>query len=542
MHIKKTFIPEYIFFVTILSFIIFVRFRFADMAMERDEGEYAYAAAQILRGGFPYLDFYNMKLPGVYYFYASVFFFFGKSMQAVRFCVLILTLINGLLIKKINQHWFDERAGWLAAGVYLLACVGTHAQGLVSNCEHFVLFFFLLTLFCLTKQAYFMAGLWAALCILMKQQGIILLGFAFFYFWFDVRKSRKEPTTFQTYLKPFLQISSGFLGPFLLFLFFIFKKKAFPAFKFFAIDYARHYIGERKATPFNFEFFIYVGHQNDWFWKEAILAVLVAVSYFIFKKKTHTTTAYQPIILVFLAFFSYLAVLPGWYYRPHYFLYIHPPMAMLVGYVLALFRAFCKDIALKTVYILLLAVSVGTSIYDQFPEIGKYKNGEFINLMYGFDSFNEIREIGNVLKLNSSPSDKIGQLANEPQLNFYADLQAASGYLYNYPFYEKQPYSDQMLAQFFKEMETNKPRWYVKNLDDEKQFKDNQQSVKNWTNQFEKAYTLRGVVYHKNVWEKRIEWNIFKIEETHKSEAIVLIFERGDSLTIKPLLIPEKVQ
>lgn len=53
MHFKKALIPEYLFFTIILIFVCFVRFRFSDMAMERDEGEYAYAAAQILRGALP---------------------------------------------------------------------------------------------------------------------------------------------------------------------------------------------------------------------------------------------------------------------------------------------------------------------------------------------------------------------------------------------------------------------------------------------------------------------------------------------------------
>jgi Dolichyl-phosphate-mannose-protein mannosyltransferase len=540
MHFKKTLIPEYIFFLVTLAFVIFVRYRFSDMAMERDEGEYAYSAAQILRGGFPYLDFYNMKLPGVYYFYAMVFFFFGKSIQVIRLCVLALTIINCFLIKKINEHWFNERAGWLAAGIYLLVCVGTRTQGLVSNSEHFVLFFYLLTLFSLTRKTYFMAGLWAALCIMMKQQGVILLGFAFLYFCFEVYKNRKESPIFKAFYKPFLRISGGFLIPFLVFLFFIFKEKAFSAFKFFAVDYARHYVGEKKATPFSFEFLIFVANQNEWFWKEAILAGLIALSYLFFKKKTQFSTPYHPVILVLLGLFSYMAVLPGWYYRPHYFLYIHPAIAMLSGYFLAWFYSICKDKALKMVYILLLSVSVSTSIYDQFPEIGKYKNGEFINLLYGFDSFNEIKEIGRILKSNSNPDDKIGQVANEPQLNFYADLSAASGYLYNYPFYEKQPFSTRMLEQFFKEMETNKPRWYVKNLNNEKWFNDNKQRMIDWTNQFEKSYSLRGVVYHKNFWEKRIEWNVFKVDENHKSEAAMLIFERGDSLSLKPLILLEK--
>jgi Dolichyl-phosphate-mannose-protein mannosyltransferase len=540
MPFKKALIPEYLFFLTILIFVIFVRFRFSDMAMERDEGEYAYSAAQILRGGFPYLDFYNMKLPGVYYFYATIFFCFGKSIQAIRLCVLVLNIVNCFLIKKINEHWFDERAGWLAAGVYLLTSVGTRSQGVVSNSEHFVLFFFFLTLFSLTRRAYFMAGLWAGLCIMMKQQGVILLGFALLYFCFDVYKKRKDSTLFKIFLNPFLKISTGFLLPFLLFLLFVFQKKAFPAFKLFAIDYARHYVGEKKATPFNFEFLFYIANQNEWFWKEAVLGVLIALSYSFFKQKTQFQTPYPPIILALLGLFSYMAVLPGWYYRPHYFLYIHPAVAMLTGYFLAWFYTISKEKSLKMVYILLLAVSLSTSIYDQTPEIDKYKNGEFINLLYGYDSFNEIREIGQVLKQNSNPDDRIGQVANEPQLNFYADLRAASGYLYNYPFYEKQPFSTQMLEQFFKEMETNRPRWYVKNLNDEKWFNDNKQRMINWTIQFEKAYILRGVVYHSNFWEKRIEWNVFKIDEAHKSEAAMLIFERGDSLTVKRLLIKNK--
>jgi Dolichyl-phosphate-mannose-protein mannosyltransferase len=535
MPFKKALIPEYLFFLTILIFVIFVRFRFSDMAMERDEGEYAYSAAQILRGGFPYLDFYNMKLPGVYYFYATVFLCFGKSIQAIRLCVLALNIINCFLLKKINEYWFDERAGWLAAGAYLLMSVGTRSQGVVSNSEHFVLFFFFLTLFSLTLRAYFVAGLWAGLCIMMKQQGVILLGFAFFYFCFDVYKNRKESSFLKAFSKPFLSITSGFLVPFLVFLFFIFKNKAFPAFKLFAIDYARHYVGEKKPTPFNFEFLFYITNQNEWFWKEAILGIFIGLSYLFFKQKTQFPTPYPPIILVLLGLFSYVAVLPGWYYRPHYFLYIHPAVALLSGYFLAWFYAISKDNALKMVYILLLAVSLGTSIYDQTPEIDKYKNGEFINLLYGYDSFNEIREIGQVLKSNSNPNDKIGQVANEPQLNFYADLRGASGYLYNYPFYEKQPFSTRMLEQFFSEMETNKPRWYVKNLNDEKWFNDNKQRMIDWTIQFEKAYVLRGVVYHKNFWEKRIEWNVFKIDEAHKSEAAMLIFERGDSLSLKPL-------
>ena len=540
MPFKKSLIPEYIFFIFILIFICFVRFRFSDMAMERDEGEYAYAAAEILRGGFPYLDFYNMKLPGVYYFYAAIFFVFGKSIPAIRLCVLFLNIFNSFFIKKIGEKWFDDRTGWLAAGVYLLAAVGTRAQGLVSNCEHFVLFFFLITLFSLTRHAYFIAGLSAALCIMMKQQGAILLGFAVVYFCFEVYLNRKNPAAKTTPTKALLSIAGGFLIPFIGLLFWVWQKNALAPFQFFVVDYARAYTGLNKPTPFNFAPFIFAIHQNEWFWKEAVLGLFIGMAYLFFKEKTIFKTPYEPLLLVVLAIFSYLSVLPGWYYRPHYFLYVHPALGLLTGYSLAWFYSLCKDKALKMVYILLLTASVGTAIYDQFPYLVKYKNGEFVNLQYGYDYFNEMREVGQVLKWNSRPDDKIGQVANEPQINFYADLKAASGYLYNYPFYEKQPFATSMLEQFFTEMEENKPRWYIKNITETKWFNDNKSKMDNWTAQFEKAYTLRGVVLGRNEWEKMVKWNVSTIAPPQGWEPAFLIFERGDSASVKPLILENK--
>ena len=75
---------EKTFFWLALILTAFVRLRLADIAMERDEGEYAYAGWQILMGKLPYLDFYNMKFPGVYYAYAGIFSVAGYSIIAVR--------------------------------------------------------------------------------------------------------------------------------------------------------------------------------------------------------------------------------------------------------------------------------------------------------------------------------------------------------------------------------------------------------------------------------------------------------------------------
>src|SRR5262249_20001496 len=50
-----------------LLLVALVRLRLADVPLERDEGEYAYAGQLILHGIPPYQQAYNMKFPGTYY-------------------------------------------------------------------------------------------------------------------------------------------------------------------------------------------------------------------------------------------------------------------------------------------------------------------------------------------------------------------------------------------------------------------------------------------------------------------------------------------
>ena len=83
MQIHNFKINEKSFYFITLMIIVWVGVRLAGAPMERDEGEYAYAGWQILRGGLPYLDFYNMKSPVTYFFYALIFKCFSVYIYAV---------------------------------------------------------------------------------------------------------------------------------------------------------------------------------------------------------------------------------------------------------------------------------------------------------------------------------------------------------------------------------------------------------------------------------------------------------------------------
>src|SRR5262249_31120089 len=56
--------------------------------LERDEGEYAYAADVLARGGLPYRDVFLQKPPGIVFVYRTIFFTIGSTNLAIRACLI----------------------------------------------------------------------------------------------------------------------------------------------------------------------------------------------------------------------------------------------------------------------------------------------------------------------------------------------------------------------------------------------------------------------------------------------------------------------
>src|ERR1700747_3825912 len=82
----------------ILGFSIFVRWRLADMPLERDEAEYAYAGQLILQGIPPYKLAYNMKFPGTYAAYAAIMSIFGQTITGIHLGLLLVNAATIILL------------------------------------------------------------------------------------------------------------------------------------------------------------------------------------------------------------------------------------------------------------------------------------------------------------------------------------------------------------------------------------------------------------------------------------------------------------
>src|SRR5690242_18305133 len=96
-HVHATWLVQHSALLTVIVvtlLIALVRLRVANVPLERDEGEYAYAGQLILQGISPFELSYNMKFPGSYYAYALVMAVFGQTPWGIHVGVLVVNILT----------------------------------------------------------------------------------------------------------------------------------------------------------------------------------------------------------------------------------------------------------------------------------------------------------------------------------------------------------------------------------------------------------------------------------------------------------------
>ena len=278
-HLKnyRISLNEKTFFYISLILTIFVRLRFADAPFERDEGEYAYAGMMILRGQLPYVDFYNMKLPGVYCLYALVFKLFGQSVAVIRYFLLFVNLITTFFVFKTAQNWLSRKAAWWASGLFMLLSFSFHAQGWIANCEQFVNLFVAASLLFLTKRwnpaHLFLCGLMLGFATLMKQHAF---HFAFFPAYLLLKQFLEERKFINSFIAS-MAFGLGFALPLLATMFFFWQKGIFDAFYFYIIQYATAYSTLHAQIFDNINSFAYIMVDNAVMWLALLATVFIVI-------------------------------------------------------------------------------------------------------------------------------------------------------------------------------------------------------------------------------------------------------------------------
>jgi len=448
----------------VLVFTAAVRFRMLDAPLERDEGEYAYAGQLMLEGVPPYLAAYNMKFPGVYAAYAVVLALFGQSTRAIHWGLLAANAIAIGLVYVLTKRFFGSFAGVVAAASYAIFSMSRSFLGMAAHATHFVVIPALAGILLLLNAGerqrlwlLFSSGLCLGLAFLMKQHGAVFPLFGFAYLLSTTLRRRPAKDT----LTGIAVFSAGVLVPLAVTCVALFSAGVFERFRFWTVDYARAYASEMPLRD------AWHNLQSDFlpllrpFRFLLLLAGLGLVS--IWRKGEQRARA------IFLSTFllvSLLSVVPGFWFREHYFILLLPPIAILVGAAASsavrLFAEWKLPAALcYGLSALLVGVAFGQSLLAQKDLLFHMSPYEASRVAYGHNPFPEAVVIGRYISTHSRPDARVAVIGSEPEIYFYSHRRSATGYIYTYALMEHQPYARRMQEEMIREIETARPEYLV---------------------------------------------------------------------------------
>ncbi len=451
--------------MAILLLTAAVRIRLVDVPLERDEGEYAYAGQLILQGAPPYGNVYNMKLPGTYAAYALIEAVFGETHRGIHLGLLLLNAGTILLVFLLANRLLGPVCGLTAAAAFALLCLGQPVQGIFANAEHFVLLPALGGILLLVGSGT-RRGAWRTLAgasllgvaFLMKQQGVAFILFAGLHLLHA--ELRVRPFEWKPLSTRLLAFIVGVLLPFGLTCLILWRAGVFEKFWFWTFEYARAYV---TGLPLSDGWNNLRGRAVMLFLSAPFLWILAGIG--LTALAWNREARKRAIFVGGFTIFSFLAVCPGLYFRPHYFILLLPAIALLSGVaVAALEDLFTGSRAAKLGRALSFLVIIGSIVQ------GAYTQRSFLffsdpltacRTTYGLNPFPESLEIARYLREHTTEEDRIAVIGSEPQIYFYARRRAATGYIYTYALMEDHEFADVMQQEMIEEIETARPKFLV---------------------------------------------------------------------------------
>jgi len=166
-----------------------------------------------------------------------------------------------------------------------------------------------------------------------------------------------------------------------------------------------------------------------------------------------------------LFLFSFLALCPGGYFRPHYFVLLLPVTAILVGVAVSSatekLTEHSKPAYLVLTPVLVFLASLGYAIFQQRQAYFSMDSLAVFRATYPASPFVPAMEVADYLKENSPNTARIAVLGSEPEICFYAQRHCATGYIYMYSLIGRQKYTTPMRKEMIHELEANPPDYLV---------------------------------------------------------------------------------
>src|SRR5271155_123541 len=447
----------------VMAFFAIVRVRLRDMPLERDEGEFAYVGQLMLQGIPPYKIASNMKLPGTYAAYAAMMALFGETTSGIRIGLILVNAVTTILVFLLAKYLYGSVAGAVAGITYSFLSCRPGVLGLYAHATHFVVLAalagILLLLYAIDTGRtglFFGSGVCFGLAFLMKQPGILFFVFAGLYW---LWREWKRPFPWRNATVRGGALFAGLVLPFGLTCLMLFRAGVFPSFWFWTWSYAREYGSVttlREAWPM-------LRASLPWVVRPFVIWEIVALG---LAAPLWSRYAWRHGGFMGSFFsFSLLAVCPGLYFRPHYFILLLPAAALCAGIAVSAVQQTLRERRFGGLVVwlpvLYFAIVFAVSVRGQYKTYFHLDPVSLDKKIFDRDPFLEAVGVGNYIKAHSAQQDTIGVFGSEPEICFYSARHCASSYLYAYPLMEKQKYSEEMRRDLMQQVRDARPKLVV---------------------------------------------------------------------------------
>ena len=252
-------------------------------------------------------------------------------------------------------------------------------------------------------------------------------------------------------------------------------------FLFLTIRYAFAYLGLDRGN---------VGKSVSQIFLSAIpIAVVVVIALAILLLSLRERKA--RFLLVWILF-SILALSTGYYFRVHYFILAYPALAVISAY--AYNRMVFKNYGGigKAGIAIALILFFAVQKEEQFPA----NSTDVLKNHYRYSLFADMPVVARHIDSLIPESDRLSLFSNEPELLFYSRHIAASGYIYNYPLFELQPYAREMTEEYIQQVSSNPSRLFVYHTGAlQLQNQSTYRFFETWWKRYSQNFSLIGVYY-----------------------------------------------
>jgi hypothetical protein len=290
----------------------------------------------------------------------------------------------------------------------------------------------------------------------MKQPGILFAVFAGLYWLW--REWRRPFPWRKVALRGGLLLA-GAVFPFALTCLILLRAGAFSSFWFWTWSYAREYgsmTSLREAWPM-------LRASLPWAMRPFVIWEIVVVG--LTSPLWNRCARVHGGFVASFFLFSVLAVCPGLYFRPHYFILLLPAAALGAGIGVTAVRESLleKRFGWQAGWlpVLYFVVIFGISVRGQYKTYFRLDPISLSQKIFGQDPFSEALAAGAFIKSHSSEQDTIALFGSEPEICVYSKRHCASSYLYTYPLMEKQKFAQQMQGDMMQQIQDARPRFLV---------------------------------------------------------------------------------